>query len=363
MRAVIDRRTFIPGCRIIAISDVHGQLSYLRGLLQTLSHTPADQLILLGDMVEKGPDSLATLRYIMALGKKYRVTMVSGNCDRWDVEIDNPTPQSDDFIRRYMLSPRGEHGLLRQMCAEIGFPVSDDMSMSAMGCALKEAFGPELDFLRSAPHVLESEDYTFVHGGLLPGEPESWDPWGLMKNDDYLRHPVPNGKWQIVGHTPVVLYGESITDANPIIDRAARVISIDGGCALKDDGQLNALVIPFAGSEDFFSLSYDPFPLRRVVSTQAGSERSAYIRWGDNQVQVLERGDEFCRCRHLRTGYELDILTRYLNGSGPICAVNDCTDYVLPLAAGDEVSVVEETTRGYLCKHKGISGWYFGDLA
>ena len=80
-------------------------------------------------------------------------------------------------------------------------------------------------------------------------------------------------------------------------------------------------------------------------------------------VEVLERGEEFSRCRHVRTGYELDILTKYLR-AGPDGTVrcNDCTDYVLPLSPGDGVGVVETTSRGFLCKHNGVSGWYFGEL-
>ena len=33
------------------------------------------------------------------------------------------------------------------------------------------------------------------------------------------------------------------------------------------------------------------------------------------------------------------------------------------LKAGDTVSVVEETSRGYFVKHNGVSGWYFGALS
>ena len=60
--------------------------------------------------------------------------------------------------------------------------------------------------------------------------------------------------------------------------------------------------------------------------------------------------------------HEMDILTEYLFGEGRFCGVNDCTDYVLPLQPGDIVSVVEESSRGYFVKHRGISGWYFGAL-
>ena len=183
-----------------------------------------------------------------------------------------------------------------------------------------------------------------------------------MKNDDFMGQGRSFPRWVIAGHWPVQLYGGDICCANPVIDRRRKIASIDGGCVLKDDGQLNALVIPRNGSEDFQLVAYDRFPVRRVKSAQAASGRSAYIRWGDNVVQVLRRGEEFSRCRHVRTGYELDILTKYLYGGEDIVRCNDCTDYVLPLSPGDEVGVVETTSRGYLVKHKGVSGWYFGEL-
>ena len=109
-------------------------------------------------------------------------------------------------------------------------------------------------------------------------------------------------------------------------------------------------------------MSYDPFPERTVLDDQAEGDRSYYIRWGDSSVEVLERGEEFSRCRHRRTGYEMEILTKYLFTDNPITDCNDCTDYVLPLREGDRVRVVETCSRGYFVKHKGTSGWYYGRL-
>lgn len=359
---VLQKAALRPGARILCVSDVHGQLDYFQGLMKKLRLTPEDQLMLVGDMVEKGPESLATLRHIMALSKTHSVRMICGNCDGWDPELDFPTPRTDEFLRHYMTSRFGFDGLLCQMCAEIGFTVSPDMDAAAMRCALREAFVPELDFLRALPHVLETEHYDFVHGGRPEGELSGLDAWRVMKNDNFLRQGRRFDKWQIVGHTPVVLYGDGITCANPIVDRESHIISIDGGCVLKDDGQLNALIIPFDGSEDFAFDYYDPFPVRRVKTAQAGSLDSCYIRWGDNVVEVLERGAEFSRCRHVRTGRVLDILTKYLRERDGEMRCNDCTDYVLPLKAGDGISIVEETSRGYLAKRRGVSGWYFGEL-
>jgi protein phosphatase len=166
-----------------------------------------------------------------------------------------------------------------------------------------------------------------------------------------------------VGHYPVMLYSENIVTANPIIDRERHIACIDGACVLKDDGQLNCLIIPDITAEELSFTAYDPFPLRTVLNAQRASERSAYIRWGDSRVQVLERGEEFSRCRHVRTGYELDILTKYLFEDGEFTDCNDCTDYVLPLSPGDRVGVVEKSSRGYFVKHEGVSGWYYGALS
>ena len=183
-----------------------------------------------------------------------------------------------------------------------------------------------------------------------------------MKYEHFMERAGPQKKWTIVGHWPVMLYHENTVEANPVFNYEKKIISIDGGCVLKDDGQLNALIIPEAGSTEFSFVAYDPFPLAKVLSAQNASEKSWYIRWGDAQVEVLERGKEFSHCRHKRTGYEMDILTKYLFGDGAECGANDCTDYVLPLDIGDTVSIVEETNRGYFVKHKGVSGWYFGEL-
>ena len=346
-----------PGRRMICISDIHGNLPYLEGLLEKLRLKSDDIIMILGDFVEKGPQSLATLRYIMALGKEYEVHTVCGNCDIWAPLFDGEVGTGADTVLPYM--ERKPYSLARQMCEELGIAFSPDMDYESMRSQIMEHFAPEMEFLRRLPTVIETPDYVFVHGGIPE---EKGDAWRYMKYDRFMERAGVQPKWTIVGHWPVMLYHEDTVEANPVFDYEKKIVSIDGGCVLKDDGQLNALIIPEAGSTDFSFIPYDPFPTARVLSRQAPSEKSWYIRWGDAEVEVLERGAEFSRCRHRRTGYEMDILSKYLFGEGRFCGVNDCTDYVLPLSAGDTVSIVEETSRGYFVKHKGVSGWYFGEV-
>lgn len=360
MKARVFRPDLPKGRRILAISDIHGNLSYFRALLDKVTFCEKDILILLGDFLEKGPQSLDTLRFIMELTEKYTVWPVCGNCDGWHSIYRRDPEEMSSPVREYLNEK--PQALLSQMCAKIGFPVTPDMDIIKMRDALREPFRAEFEFLENLPHIIDTPHYTFVHGGLPEGRLDELDAFKCMKNDCFMHQGRHFDKWCIVGHWPVMLYGENITCANPIIDRESRIISIDGGCVLKDDGQLNALIIPDSGSEDFDFISYDHFPKHRVCAPQQASPHSYYIRWGDNTVRVLNRGDEFSLCEHMRTGYRMEILNKYLYSDEACTHCNDCTDYVLPLEVGDTVSVVEKTGHGYLVKHKGVSGWYFGRL-
>ena len=359
--ARIERLALPPGWRILVISDIHGNLPYFEGLLALVGFSEADILILDGDLLEKGAQSLALLRRAMELSRSGNVRAVCGNCDGWARIFDCARDREDPHFLHYVQFKRC--GLIWDMCRELGIDPLAVRDFTPVKRRLFEAFPEELAWLGALPDAIETERFVFAHAGMTPGKPlheQSRDE--LSRIDRFLDRDMRFDKWLVVGHYPVVLYGEDTVCANPIIDRKKRVICIDGGCVLKDDGQLNALIIPDRESEAFSFAAYDHFPERTVLRDQAGSERSYYIRWGDSTVRVLERGAEFSRCRHLRTGYEMDILTKYLFTEAPVTDCNDCTDYVLPLKTGDRVRVVEETSRGFFVKHRGTSGWYFGEL-
>ena len=357
--AKIEHLSIAPERRVLVIADVHGNLPYLRGVLDISGFGGDDLVIFDGDFLEKGEQSLETLRLVMRLCSEGRAKAVCGNCDGWS-DIFSLTPEHERKTLEYLAWRR--RGLVWDMCRELGIdPLSGDFDECK--AALSEAYAEEWAFLAQLPHAMESERFIFAHSGVHAGKPlESHTAAELVKFDDFLAHAGHFSKWVIVGHWPVMLYHENVVDANPIIDRERHIVSIDGGCVLKDDGQLNALVLPQREGEDFTWFAYDPFPTARVRSDQEEGGRSYYIRWGDSRVRVLKRDGEFSLCRHIRTGYEMEILTKYLFTDEEITGCNDSTDYVLPLRAGDEVRIVERTSRGYLVKHNGVSGWYFGQL-
>lgn len=81
MKAVVKIIATENNRRVIAISDIHGSLRLFKRLLSRVSYNKNDVLILVGDLIEKGEQSLETLRYIMQLSKVQEVYIVSGNCD------------------------------------------------------------------------------------------------------------------------------------------------------------------------------------------------------------------------------------------------------------------------------------------
>ena len=359
--ARILRPEIEAGRRILITSDIHGNLPYFQGLLREAGFCADDLLIVDGDFLEKGPESLKTLRFLMELSKAGNVITVMGNCDDWGALFYEEGPWVQNLFR-YMRWRRS--GLLWDMALEMGLDPAALDDLEDFKRRLAAAFPAEFAFLDALPQAVETDSFIVAHAAVFPDKPlEAHTVGELVRCDRFYDLGYSFDKWVIVGHYPVMLYGEDIVCANPIIDRKRRIISIDGACVLKDDGQLNCRILPDRDSEDFSFVAYDPFPVRRVLSDQVGGGRSYYIRWGDSQVQVLDRGAEFSRCRHVRTGYEMDILTKYLFSDGEFTDCNDCTDYVLPLRAGDEVRVVETTSRAYFVKHGGVSGWYFGELA
>lgn len=359
--AKVIHPAFEPGRRILAVSDIHGNLPFFQGLMEKVRFSSQDILVLVGDMLEKGPDSLGLVRRLMELSRTHTVYPVCGNCDGLVLRFFEDDGWDQGFFRVYL--PAHPESLLRQLAREAGFARWDDLP--GLRACLRARYPQIWAWLRDLPTILETEHLVFVHGGVPTLEHmESLDAWHCMKNDDYWNQGHSfRQKYVVVGHWPVTLYDPRIPSAAPILDRTRGIFSIDGGCVLKLDGQLNALIIPEESSRDFSWTAYDGLPTATALDPQAPSADSLNIRWGHNRVEVLERGSELSLCRHLETGRTLPILTHYLYDSDQGAQCQDSTDYLLPVSPGDVLSIVARTAEaGVLAKKEGVTGWYRGRL-
>ena len=362
-KARVVRTDFPSGRRVLAISDIHGNLPFFRGVLEAARYTPEDILVLVGDLVEKGPDSLALLRAVMELAEHNTVYCLRGNCVDLVWEFAQEEASAPDHFYRHYLKMWGERCLLVQMGRAAGLPLREPWDLPALQRVIREHYAPELAFLGAMPEILVTPDYLFVHGGVADEERlEGLDAWQCMKNDDFLSQGRSFRRWCIVGHWPVTLYHPDIPTARPLLLEKRHIASIDGGCSLQQDGQLNALELPAAPGGAFSWYAYDGLPTAVALDAQEPSADPVNIRWGRSALEVLKRGEPLSLCRHLETGRVLEVLTSYLFEQNGVTCCKDSTDYRLPVAPGDVLTVIRRLPDRALVKKEGASGWYFGRL-
>ncbi len=356
--AKVHKFTPKPGQRVIVISDIHGNLPFFQGLLRQIDFSPEDALILLGDMLEKGENSLELLEYILELEQSHTVLPLCGNCDAYVARFFETDHLDQVFFSRFL--QKNPQSTLRQMGERIA-PFDGDLP--ALRRNLKEHFAHIHRWIRDLPILINTPEYLFVHGGIHSMKNiYKLNAKYCMKNDNFYRKRYAFPKYLVVGHTPTTLYHPHHQDASPICDRERHIISIDGGCVLKLDGQLNALILQ---EGEISWAHYDGLPLVRALSSQRASPSPLNIRWGRSEVEILPQkpaiGPEFTWCRHVETRRELAILTCFLREERGKTLCQDSTDYLLPVEAGEEISLSHPVNGGFLGKKDGVTGWYFGD--
>jgi len=287
--------------RIICISDIHGNIDMLVALLEEIKFSSDDILILLGDFYTKGPKGKETLEYVIKLCQKDNVYAIRGNSD-----------------------------LIKDSLSE-----------------------PEKEWILNLPHIIETSDYIFVHGGLTSGDLTKQTAWECMKNDAFMETDLVFDKYIITGHWPVNNYCYKIPCLNPIIDEEKRIVAIDGG-TINKGGQLNAFIIC---DGKFLFESVDLLPIYTVKKSQTESGGTLNITWKNRFVELVEQGEEFSVYRHTATGRVLPIANTFVwDDNGNTCAVL-ATDYYLPVSEGDVVSVVERFSDRIFAKKDGVMGW------
>ena len=81
-----------------AVGDLQGCYQEFRGLLEKINFGPTDKLLLAGDLVNRGPHSLETLRYIRGFSDQCEIVL--GNHDLHLLAIvigGHGTQKSDTF--------------------------------------------------------------------------------------------------------------------------------------------------------------------------------------------------------------------------------------------------------------------------
>ncbi len=343
--------------RVIIISDIFGHYETFRRLLKKVRYNREDYLIILGNCIEKGPESLKTLRYIMELSENKRVFVLSGDYDPICKEVFRIDRNRE--LLQYTLKNRT---IIRDMCREQGIPLSPETNMHPIKLALRDYYQDELNFITTCPHIMELPNMILAHAQILPGELTDMKVNEVIRAEAFLEKGFSFEKYVVVGHWPTLRYTEYKRNANPIIHKGRHIICIDGGMERVRDGQLNALIWnPGNGDSPEFA-SEDDFPKKVALNSQvAGMERNI-IQWPDNRVKVLKLSGDMAYCRHESTERNYWIPKQFLSETADGWITEDYTDYQIKVTCDDIVSPVLETSRGTLIKKNGVTGWYYGML-
>ena len=201
--------------RLIAIGDIHGCHAEFAELLEELALTRDDRLVLLGDLVNRGPDSCK----VLDLARAYRATALLGNHE----------------LRLLKYRKSGDKKYLKE---------SDLDTFTTLQPA-------DWEFLEKMPLTfVEPElNVVFVHGGFLPTEPWARQPAEIVTRIQVVQRDGHAGKrsdepnapaWaDLWSGPPFVVYGHTPRSE---IYKLKWSAGIDTGCVL--GGQLTAYILP-----------------------------------------------------------------------------------------------------------------------
>lgn len=366
MQTKIHKLTLPDSKRILMISDIHGHATGFETLLKKAGFCKQDILIIVGDIVEKGPESLKALRMIMKLVQSGNTYALLGNVDLWRLEhlLSEEASVQQELLNYSLKATKWWNtSFLGELCQEIGVNLSAEMNTQDVFHRLRIHFKEEFSFLYNLPTVLETQRMIFVHGGIPHENLDSFagtDCYSLLKRDCFLHEGHSFQKYVVVGHWPVALYCKTFACHNPIIDEQQHIICLDGGCGLKEDGQLNLLSFPDWQSDAFKLYTWDELPVITAFDAQAASVDSRYIPWERErpQVKLLEQKQQTSRI--LFEGHEMELPSDFVSCENGICYVRSISDYHLEIQPGDQLSLVFSHPYGSYVKKEGVAGWYKG---
>jgi bis(5'-nucleosyl)-tetraphosphatase (symmetrical) len=161
---------------LYAIGDVQGCDAELGALLGTLRFSPdRDRLWFVGDLVNRGPDSLAVLRRIRALGDAATVTLGNHDLHLLAVAFGSARTRADDTLSETLAAP--DRAALLEWLA--GRPIfHEDETLKV--CMLHAGLAPQWDLTLTRQCAREFEDALRrdpekLFDPLYGDQPDRWD--------------------------------------------------------------------------------------------------------------------------------------------------------------------------------------------
>jgi len=187
------------GERLYAVGDVHGRIDLLERMLEAVERDAQDgarRLLLLGDIVDRGPASADVVERALSLAGTGAAETIMGNHEHALLGF-----LRGDDERGEWLEWGGDETLRSYGIERVSARSADDLR-DAFADALPDAHRA---FLEGLPLTIEAGDYLFVHAGVRPGvaldDQEDEDLLWIRSEFHEAREALP-GKVVVHGHHP-----------------------------------------------------------------------------------------------------------------------------------------------------------------
>lgn len=231
--------------RDIVIGDVHGCLNELKILINKLDLTSNDNLYFIGDIIDRGQDTIGTIKYIFELSKNINVQLILGNHEeKFHRYLDKNKELNNDLFNSYKrLLTNDEIEFLKKSYYNYYIKKHDVMLIHG-GFLKKIKLSKEVNNLyidRKHQHfsLLTMVRYIDTKGGFIE----------LFNNDEN------SSFWaeKYNGEIGTIIFGHNyfLQDSPQFFKHA---IGIDTGCVY--GGWLTALILSEPGAISHISVKY-----------------------------------------------------------------------------------------------------------
>jgi len=198
--------------RLIAITDIHGELGKLNSLLAKLDVTSDDTIIFMGDYIDRGPDSKGVIDKVISMGEICKCIYLKG---------------SHEYA--YLNARKGD-----EYYDFLFWNYGGVQTVESYG-SFDEIYNVHGEFLENLKPYYITDDYLFIHAGIRPNVPfeeqDERDFYYIRGEFIYKKHSLPQKI--IFGHTDFKV--PQVQDDK---------ICIDTGCGKYPNAVLTAVILP-----------------------------------------------------------------------------------------------------------------------
>lgn len=212
----------------LVVGDIHGCYQEANALIEAVHQD--EQLIFLGDYIDRGPQSKEVLAYVQEKVAAGAIALKGNHEDLFMQFMDKPDYNASLYL------PQGGY----QTFVSYGYKM---MEPSPLAKAFKTNFPKDYDFIANLPLYHETAEFIFVHAGVSPFV----DDWKETSDADFMwirewfhHSPTTTDKTVVFGHTPTI-YLHSDKSSAVWQSKDGSKIGIDGGMVFGN--RLHALKI------------------------------------------------------------------------------------------------------------------------